>query len=136
MAKLCGLYTWYLHFIEFIMNATTKHVVISLEAALDYMLTNYILTDDTVTGSSSLHSFHQPIRQKPHCTQAENDKTTTLFPTHVSNLLSKCLFSSERHKGKNIVTFSTSGRKRMCKYCKKKKSEQICILSFLIVKSL
>lgn len=118
MARLRRLYTRYLHFIEFIMNATTKYVLISPEAALDYMLTNYILTDYTVTGNSSLHSSCQPIRQKPHCTQAENDKTTTLLPAHVSNLLSKCLFSSQRHKGKNIVILSTSGRKRMCKYCK------------------
>lgn len=112
MARLSRLYTRYLHFIDFIMNATTKHALISPEAALDYMLTNYILTDYTVTSNSSMHSFHQPIRQKSHSRQAENDKTTTLLPAHVSNLLSKCLLSSERHKGKNIVILSTSERKK------------------------
>lgn len=52
----------YVHFTEFIMNATTKHAPISPEAASDYVLTSYILTDYMVTSNSSFCSFHQPIK--------------------------------------------------------------------------
>lgn len=64
MARLSQLYARYLRFTEFIMNATTKHALISPEAASDCVLTNYILTENMVTSNSSFRSFHQSIKDR------------------------------------------------------------------------
>jgi len=51
-------------FIEFIMNATMKHVLISPEAASDYTLTNSSLTDNMVTSNLSFRSFQHSITDR------------------------------------------------------------------------